>query len=123
MSVFLSAPWDLIQATTQLPSPQFGDPTNNQSEITVRNSMNGVIYSYVKSTDRVKRVWDFILTRDKSYELEEFMKYYSDKELRVTDWDENVYRMYVTNNPIDFTRVSKGNLTNVRLELEGLQIA
>lgn len=122
MSVWFQAPWDLIQATVQLPSPQQGDLTNNQSEVNIRNSMNGTLYSYVKSTNRVKKTWDFLITRQKSLELEQFIEHYSELELRVIDWNEYVYRFFIINNPIDFTRISKDNFTNVRLELEGIRI-
>lgn len=122
MSVYLSAPWDLIQATIRLPSPQVGNLRNNQLDVAIRNSMNGTLYSYVKSSDRLKFAWDLFLTRQKALELEYFIEYYDEYEWRVTDWEENVYRMYLINDPFDFTRISKDELTTVRLELEGFLI-
>lgn len=122
MAIYLSAPWDLIQATIMLPSPQIGNLENNQLDVAIRNSMNGTLYSYIKSTDRVKKSWDFFLTRQKSLELEYFIEYYDHLQWRVFDWENRVYRMNLINDPFDLTRVSRGELTTIRLELEGYEI-
>ena len=120
--MYLSAPWDLIQATTMLPNPELGNLVNNQIEVQARNSMNNTLYTYIKSNDREKLVYDIRLTRAKSLELETFIDYYIAQEYRLIDYDDVSYRVFLTNNPFEFTRQYFNNETVVRLEFEGFKI-
>ena len=120
--VYLQVPFDLIQTTIMLPNPKLGDTTNNQIDMQARNSMNGTLYTYVKTSDRIKKVWDFRLTREKSIELETFLDYYNQLEFRVVDWNDKEYRMWLTNYPVSFERQFMNNETNVRLEFEGTEL-
>lgn len=121
MSVIIQAPWDLIQTTTLLPSPNFGDYINPQVETVIRNSENGVIYSYVKTNERVKRSWDFRLTVNKSKELFAFIERYGSLEWRITDWEDRVYKMKLLTNPVEFTSTGPG-MVSTRLEFEGVRL-
>lgn len=122
MAVYLQAPWDLIQTTMLLPSPGLGNTKELAIETTIRNSVNGTLYSYNKTNDRVKLSWDFTLRRGKAEELKAFMESYYGVEWRVTDWDEKVYKMYLVNNPLDLTFINRAGMVNVKLELEGTQL-
>ncbi len=121
MSVFLQAPWDLIQTTIKLPSPNLGNLKNRVLSVNIRNSISGVIYSYVKTNPRVKLSWDFYLDFDKAHELQLFVETYNDIEWRVTTWEEEVFKAILINDP-DFSRVARGDRTQVRLEFEGVRI-
>lgn len=122
MAVYLQAPWDLIQTTTMLPNPQIGNTKELAIETTIRNSTNGELYSYNKTNDRVKLVWDFNLRRGKAEELKMFLQSYFGIEWRVTDWNDTPYRVYLVNNPLDLTFTNGQGLTVVKLELEGVQL-
>lgn len=121
MSVWIQAPWDLVQTTTQLPSPNLGNLKNNAINVNIRNSIDGTIYSYVRTNDRKVMAWDFVLTRAKALELQMFVEAYNDIEWRVTTWEEEVYRCFLISDP-DFTQVLKNDVTQVRLEFEGVRI-
>lgn len=123
MSCYLQAPLPLIQSTVMLPSPTLGDAISPQSEVTISNSMSGVIYSYVKSNDRIRLIWDFnALTLEKAIELREFIDTYLNYSWRVTDHQERVYSVQLVNVPVEFTTVGRGEYRSCRLEMEGRQL-
>jgi len=127
------APWDLIQTTTMLPDPQLGDLRSKILSVNIRNAINGNFYSYKKSNttyvrddnnemqklDRYRLIWEFKLRRGKADELKAFIETYSGYRWRVVDWMERVYRVYLVNDPVDFTCLTGDGLHIVRLELEG----
>lgn len=119
--IILQAPFDVIQTTILLPSPQFGDYTSPQIKVTIRNAEDGTIYSTVKTSDRDKLEWDFQLTHAKARELACFIEAYNGHMWRVTTVDEYVYYAYLLTNPVEFSPVSLST-TNVRLEFEGTRI-
>jgi len=132
MSVYLMAPWDLIQATVMLPNPQLGDLNQKQHQVNIRNSIDGTFYSYVKSSkvytsteggfaelDRHKLSWEFKLRRGKADELLAFVEAYYGYKWRVIDWNERTYCMNMTNDPVEFTCMNKAGIYSVRLELQG----
>lgn len=120
--IYLQAPWDLIQTTTLLPNPRLGNTTELAIETVVRNSTDGTLYSYNKTNQRVKLVYDFDLKRGKAEELKMFLQSYYGEYWRLTDWLENVYKVNLVNNPLDFTFVNAAGLTVVKLELEGVKL-
>ena len=122
MAVYLQAPYPLTQCTTMLPNPGLGNTKELPIETTIRNSTNGDLYSYNKTNNRVKLAWDFNLRRGKAEELKMFLQSYYGVEWRVTDWNEVSYRVYLVNNPLDFTFTNKAGITVVKLELEGTQL-
>lgn len=121
MTITFQAPYDLIQATIQLPSANLGDYIAPQAKTIIRNSMDGTLYSTVKTNNRIKFDWDISLTNAKARELDQFIAAYNSYYWRVYDWNENMYRAVLLTNPIQFTPVSK-NSVNVRLEFEGALI-
>jgi len=121
MSVILQAPFDLIQATVFLPSAQLSDSTAPQVKVQIRNSMSGLIYSTVKTNNRIKFDWTFSLSHAKARELLNFSEYYNALKWRVTDWNGNVYYMFCLNNPLEVTQVTLSTST-VHLELEGVKV-
>lgn len=102
-----------------LPSPRLGNTTECAVDTKIRNATDGTLYSYNKTNSRRKLVWDFDLRRGKAEELKAFLESYFGIQWRATDWAERVYKVYLVNNPLDFTYVTKGGLTVVKLELEG----
>jgi hypothetical protein len=123
MSVYLQAPHPVIQATVMLPSPTLGDEVAPQSALTIVNAMDGTLYSYVKSNDRLKLTWEFnALTLQKAVELKEFIDTYLEYDWRVIDSGERVYVAKLVNLPVTFSTIGNGEYRTVRLEFEGKQI-
>lgn len=122
-SVYLQAPHELIQATIRLPTPRLGDSVSPNPIVTVRNAMDGTIYSYVKSSESLVIVWEFeSLTREKAQELEEFIKVYFTEKWRIIDHDDRVYVVRLINLPVEFPTIGNGEYRKAKLEFEGVQI-
>lgn len=121
-SAYLQAPSELIQATIQLPPQKFGDSIEPVIVMNAKNSMNGTLYTYIKTSENVKIVWEFLLTEQKAIELEEFIKAYLTYNWRAIDSEDRVYIVKLTNVPIEFTTVGKSEFKRVHLEFEGVQV-
>lgn len=119
MTVILIAPHELPQTAIQLPSPKLNDTHNVSDDVIVRNSMNGVLYSYVKSNNRLEINWDFNVSKEKAIELEEFIKVYSSYNFRLIDWRSRVFKVKLINLPLVFSSASLNERQNVRLQFEG----
>lgn len=104
MSFFLKAPYPSISTTTMLPSPRWGDSKGLTSTVTSMRSMNGVLYTYVKSREGRKRFrWDFEIARNKALELREFINSYQGEIIKIIDHDGDEWIGYLRNNPFEFT--------------------
>jgi len=125
MSFFLRAPYPGISSTTVLPSPSWGDSKALTATIVSMRSMNGTLYTYVKSRNGRKRFrWDFDIARNKALELREFINSYQSKIIQITDHNNDVWIGYLKNNPFEFAATGKaagwpGNETmSITLEFE-----
>lgn len=126
MSFLLKAPYPGVQTTTLLPSPRWGDSKSLTSTIVTMRSMNGQLYTYVKSRDgRKKFRWDFEIARNKALELREFINSYQGALIQVIDHDGDEWIGYLRNNPFEFIGAGRagegwpgGEIMNVSLEFE-----
>jgi hypothetical protein len=91
-----------MKNTLLLPSPLEGNNKGNQSTVQVLRSMNGKVYTYIKSKrGRQGHSWDFLTSKDKALEAKEFVRLHADGLIRITDHRDVVYIGYVTINPLD----------------------
>lgn len=108
MSFILKAPYPAVVTTTLLPSPSWGDSKGITATVTRMRSMDGTLYTYVKTRDgRKKFQWDFEMSRNKALELREFINSYNSSLIQVTDHDGDTWIGYLRNNPFEFTAVSR----------------
>lgn len=128
MSYKFQAPLPALQTTTLLPNPEFGDSENLAGTVEIKRSMNGEIYSYVKSRDgRQKFIWEFRLTRHKALELREFFNAYHSSDIRITTTDGSILTGKFTSNPFEFETVNRSlfspgrEMVRLQIEFEGIQ--
>jgi len=117
--IILQAPHELIQLTTVLPNPVFGDGENIASEMTLRRSMSGLAYTTIKTNDRHKLTYDFILTRKKALELQIFVKTYYDQNIRLTNHKDEVWLVKLLTDPFQFEINKRFERNSISLEFEG----
>ena len=126
MAVYLSAPHPANTVTVVLPSPEFGDGRAAQQSVQVRRSMLGRVITYVKSSDRYTLTLPFQLTRQKSLELENFVRIYYRATWQVilhddTKWSAKLVGGGLTKSAVD--RIYTGNeLVTATLELSATRI-
>ena len=126
MSFILKAPYPGVSTTTLLPSPQWGDSKSLTATLQSMRSMNGVVYTYVKSRNgRKKFQWQFEIARNKALELREFINSYNGSLIQVIDHDGDTWLGYLRNNPFEFTGAGRagdawpgGETMSVMLEFE-----
>ena len=125
MSFVLRAPYPQLSMTALLPSPKWGDSKALTSTIQSMRSIDGTLYTYVKSRGgRKKFQWEFEIARNKALELREFINSYQGSIIQVIDHDGDTWVGYLRNNPFEFTGVGRavgwpgGETMSVILELE-----
>lgn len=121
--IILQAPHELIQVTTLLPSPEFSDLQNTRGEINIKRSIGGQKYTYVKAKGRRKLTYSFVLTRLKAAELQNFLSLFVASKIRLTNHKNEIWVVNLMNDPFDFVRKAKGEITQVGLEFEGVKIS
>lgn len=107
MSVLLQAPAGLIQTTTILPDPDFGDKENPNSEVKIYRGMEGSTYTYVKSKAYRKLSYKFQVTRLKCFEVQNFIDAYLSTKIRLTNHRGLVFIGDIVNNPVEYTITGK----------------
>jgi len=117
----IQAPVPNIETTTVLPSPKFSDSQSPQNEVDVKQSMNGTLYSYVKSNARHQLRYDLTLSRMKALELRAFIQSYYRAKIRLTNHLGEVWDGYLTSNPFEFNGAARG-VTTITLEFEGILV-
>lgn len=122
--ILLQAPLPSLTTTVVLPSPKDGDSQAPAQSINVKQSMNGTLYSYVKSNARSKLQYSLTLSRMKALELRAFIQAYYRAQIRLTNHEGEVWDVYLTVNPFEFSSLSRssdpGNATvEITLQLEG----
>lgn len=122
MSFVLMAPHELVQTTTLLPSPQFGDADNLVAEVDVKRTMNGTVRTYIKTSSDEHLLYDFILTRMKTLELINFILVYYSYNMRIINHKSEIYVGKLLNDPNDFTTFRVGEENTFRLEFRGKKI-
>jgi hypothetical protein len=110
-----------------LPAPKFDDSRANVAGITIRRTMDGGKYSFVKSSDRQKLVWTFKISQAKAIELRDWITQSLSEELRITDWLGRVWVARMTINPptlsADGRFAPEVEFTMVELQFDGVKIS
>jgi hypothetical protein len=125
--MILQGPVPGLTTTCVFPNPDFGDSESPRSTMTTQQSMNGTLYSYVKSNTRSRLQYTLTLSRMKALELRAFITSYYRATVRLTNHKGEVWDVSFTSNPFEFTSKEKssdpGDATvTITLEFEGLLI-
>ena len=109
------------QTTTILPNPEWSDSEQLTGEVTIKRSVNGAVYTYVKSkNDRRRLLFRFRLTRSKSLELKAFIQSYFSSTVNLIDHKNQRWIGNLLNNPFEFEALL-GEEQNIQLEFEGIK--
>lgn len=112
--------------TIILPAAELNDGENNESILSIRRMMNGDTKTYVKTTNRVKLSYDFVIDTDKAEELEKFIYDFNTDYMSLINWKDEIWRVQLQNNPVSFVTEGRyGNCrekNNVTLDFEGVRL-
>jgi hypothetical protein len=126
--LLLQAPYGSINTAIALPNPQLNDTETRDQSVTPKRTMNGLTYTYVKSSNNFTFNFLLRLSRNKSLELRTFVLQNQQEEIMVgMDWREEVWRMRLINNPIEILTQAHDETcfaeVDVTLQFEGTQIS
>lgn len=111
MSFTLVAPVPLVETTTVLPNPKFGDSEATTGELNILRTVNGRRRTYIKSKNRRKLQWDFDLTRNKAMEFLEFYRAYNGKKVFIKDHNDRRWEGFIVSNPFEIEMARRGSPT------------
>ena len=132
MAFTFVGPYPLIQTTTVLPNPQFGNSEGTTGSLNILRTVQGDRRTYVKSRGGRRRLqWDFVLTRNKALELLEFYRSYHAQIVFIEDHEERAWVGNIINNPFEIEMTRRGLPTQqnwpvgetciVTIEFEGIR--
>lgn len=125
--VVLQAPFNKTETETLLPTPLFQDIQNRLHIVNTRKSIDNIKYTYVKKSGTQRLAYTFRLTREKSLELKAFIDAHIDDEWRMQNWKGEIWKVFLSNNPIDFIATRRGfpcgDEVDVSLEFEGVKLS
>jgi len=112
MSVAISAPYPKTKVTTILPDPQLGNTRATEANVQLKRSMTGRLWSYVQSNDREIMVLTFIITRQKDFELAEFIRVYLTADWKLIDHNGDEWKVKLLGEPIRRDSVGRAASSN-----------
>lgn len=115
------------EQTVILPCPQFGDSEAYQGQVNVKRTMTGDTFTYVRKGRVEKLQYTFHVGTHKAYEMQKYLLSHAAKLHTVYNWKGEVWKVYITNNPVEFVAAerwqNKGERHEFTLELEGVKVS
>lgn len=109
-----------------LPAPEFGDTESLGNVVNVKRSMNGKVYTYIKTAQWNRVHYDFTITQKKAFEFRQFLLDNLSEILTIQNWKGQTYVGQFLSNPSLFTytgRYSKSNeKVTISLDFEGVRV-
>ena len=115
------------EQTVILPCPQFGDSEAYQGQVNLKRTMTGDTFTYVRKGRVEKLQYTFHVGTHKAYEMQRYLLSHAAKLHTVYNWKGEVWKVYITNNPVEFSAAerwqNKGERHEFTLELEGIKVS
>ena len=115
------------EQTVILPCPQFGDSEAYQGQVNLKRTMTGDTYTYVRKGRVEKLQYTFHVGTHKAYEMQKYLLSHAARLHTVYNWKGEVWKVYITNNPVEFSAAerwqNKGERHEFTLELEGIKVS
>jgi len=105
--------------TIELENPILGDAENLDIKVQYRESMSGLLRSYISTPElEILNLTFNSLTEAKKDELVTFLMYASGNRVQYTDYKSTVWLGVLTSNPIEIATVNQ-HFYNVTIEFRG----
>jgi hypothetical protein len=109
-----------------LPVPELGDTDASNDVVTVKRTMTGIFYTYVKTTKTRTLSYDFVLDRARALELRAFVLASQSELITLTNWKGEVYAGNLLSNPVVLTTAGRyrgaREKVTVSLQFEGVRL-
>jgi hypothetical protein len=112
MSISISAPYPKAKVTTILPDPQLGNSRTPESNVQLKRSMTGRLWSYVQSNANEILSMTFVITRQKDFELAEFIRVYLTADWELIDHNGKKWKVKLLGDPIRRESIGRAAASN-----------
>lgn len=109
-----------------LPCPQVADSEKNLHQQVIVRSMTNKMYTYIRRNNLKQLGYTFLLGRKVTQNLQAFCNINIDKVITLSNWKGEIWKVYITNNPLEYTGKSlfenEGERWDVPFEFQGVKI-
>jgi hypothetical protein len=113
--------------TIKLRTPELGDSDDYNGSVTLKRSMNNVLYTYIKRVNTNLLKYTFFLGRQVALELEDFIANHSSEIITMSNWKGEVWICNLVNNPFEFIAAARylneSERIDITLEFSGVKVA
>jgi len=109
--ITLARPYASPTHSVTLPNPTLGDTEQLDIKVNLKHSMDGTMYSTVKTPATRKFLLDFqLLTLTQKTALVAFLTSYAGEDIKFTDWrtPANNHKVKILNTPLSFKESKNG---------------
>lgn len=103
----LRAPYPNVKVTTILPKPRFRDSRRTEATVQVKRYAYGGRKVYKNPSSKYELTLPFLLTRQKSLELEAFLKSYQSADIRIDLYDGSQWKAKLVGQPLSRSAVDR----------------
>lgn len=108
--IIFEGPYPIVETKMYLPNPLQGDSIGVRGSVQLKRFMDGLARSYViNRTARRQFQMTFDVSREKSIEVEDFMRIYAGEKLRMTDISSVKWIGHIVSNPVEIEGLGKRN--------------
>jgi len=118
----IKAPFPNPQTIIVLPSPEFGDGRARVNAMNLQRTVDGSVRTYIKRITNEKIGYSFKLSRAKGEEFRQFMLLYLPYQMEFVNHKDELWRVYITNDPTQLSFDSPSETCSVTLEAEGYKL-
>jgi hypothetical protein len=112
----LEGPYPLLATTILLPSPRMSNIEAIKSTVAIKRYMDGSIRTYIRrKPGRKRHLFEFLVTVDKAEQLEDFVKRYPGRMVRVV-WRDVIFGHLVLNPVERAGQDGKSYIVNLEIE-------
>ncbi len=109
-----------------LPCPQMGDSEKSLHQQVIKRSMNNVLYTYIRRNALEQLNYQFVIGRPLCLNLQSFCQANLDKVLTLSNWKGELWKVYITNNPLEYTGKAlfenEGERWEIPFEFQGVKV-
>jgi hypothetical protein len=109
-----------------LPTPLLGDSEGSLGSVDLKRTMNGGTFTYVKRSASRELKYKFEISRQKAYEMRNFVQNALSTKVLLTNWKGELWYGNIMNNPFELTAESRagpcGENYQIDLDFQGVRM-
>ncbi len=108
-------------------NPEFNDTEGLVAAVSIKRTITGCTYSYVKKSANRKLKYKFVINQKKAFELRRFLLDFLGDRIQLTNFHGEIWTGYILTDPAEITSSSRGGICNgdlyqIELEFQGVKV-